>query len=121
MRRISTPSHFRTTAILVVLHFIHGFAFTGISSFSNSLEKSVKDKEFIEARTYVEHGYFADMAFERSIENTAYKFTTFKNVTFGRISMNHVSFTSCILKDSAFVNVKTSKTYFENATIDNCR
>ncbi|XP_044745626.1 synaptic vesicle glycoprotein 2B-like [Coccinella septempunctata] len=121
IRKISTPTHFRVTLLLAILHLIYGFVYVGISSFSVSLLKEYKNQEFFSSRTYVQHEFFTDTAFNRSIENVEYKFTTFKNVSFSHINLNHVLFTSCIFDDSEFVNVKTSKTYFEHVTVQNCR
>ncbi|KAL3287601.1 hypothetical protein HHI36_002069 [Cryptolaemus montrouzieri] len=121
IQRISTPTHFRSTLLLAVLHLIFGFIYMGVSSFSVSLLKEYKNQDYFSERTYIEHEFFTDMVFNRSKENVEYKNTVFKNVTFYHTVLNHVLFSSCIIEDSEFNNVKTSKTYFEHVTIKNCK
>ncbi|KAK9872516.1 hypothetical protein WA026_017983 [Henosepilachna vigintioctopunctata] len=121
IQKISTPTHFRATVVLAILHLLFGFVYMGISSFSVALLKEYKNEDYFSERAYLEHEFYTDMVFNRSKENVEYKYTVFKNVSFYHISLNHVLFSSCIIEDSEFINVKTSKTYFEHVTIKNCK
>ncbi|KAJ3637116.1 hypothetical protein MTP99_000599 [Tenebrio molitor] len=120
-QRISSPTHFRTTLLLAALHLIVGFTYMGISAFSTSMIKQIKDQEYYSDRQYIFNRNFTGIVFNTTLENLQYKNTSFKNVTFKHINLNHVDFQNCTVDEAEFINVKTSITFFENSTIKNSR
>ncbi|KAJ3648424.1 hypothetical protein Zmor_020229 [Zophobas morio] len=120
-QRISSPTHFRTTLLLAALHLIVGFTYMGISNFSTSTIKEIKDEEYNLNRKYIFNKNFTGVVFNNTMENLEYVNTTFKNVTFKHINLNHVRFQNCTVDEAEFINVKSSITSFKNSTIKDSR
>lgn len=121
MQRVSSPTHFRITMILAGLHFILGFGYNGISSFSTALIREMNDQEYYSSTTQISNFNFTDSLFNTTIENVQYNESMFKNTTFRHLNLNHVKFLNCVFEDVEFTNVKSSISTFENCTIKNCR
>lgn len=93
----------------------------GISNFSTSMIKQIKDQEYFSERKYILNKNFTGVIFNNTLENVQYKNTLFKNVTFKHINLNHVEFLNCTIDEAEFINVKSSITCFKNSTIKDSR
>lgn len=120
-RRISSPAHFRTTALLALLHLLLGFVYMGISSYSSAMIKDMNDQEYNAMRKYIVHASYVDRVFDATIENIEYRDSLFKNVTFKNLELRHVEFVNCVFDEAEFTNVKSSITYFLNTTVRDSR
>ncbi|KAF2904022.1 hypothetical protein ILUMI_02159 [Ignelater luminosus] len=120
-QRISSPSHFRTTLLLATLHLILGFVYMGISTFSYSRIREMKELNYFSMKRYLNNVNYTGYTFNTTIENVQYKESIFKNVSFAHLDFNHVEFVNCLFEEAEFSNVKSSITYFENSTIKDSR
>ncbi|XP_019877927.2 synaptic vesicle glycoprotein 2B-like isoform X2 [Aethina tumida] len=121
LQRISSPMHFRTTLLLAVLHLLLGFTYMGVSTFSWSYIKQLRDQEYKSSRQFVENATYTGLTMNSTIENVQYKNSVFRNMSFTHMSLNHVEFLNCTIDETEFMNVKASVSRFEDSVIKNCR
>ncbi|KAF7267284.1 hypothetical protein GWI33_019474 [Rhynchophorus ferrugineus] len=119
-QKVSSPIYFRTTLLLATVHFLVGFIYTGISTFSSTLIKELREREYLMRKKFVEGQNFTGK-FNETIENVFFRDCAFDNVTFAHLNLIHVNFWNCSVQSSEFVNVKTSVMTFENSVINNSR
>nr|CAI5860033.1 unnamed protein product [Callosobruchus analis] len=51
-QRVSSPTHFRTTLLLASLHFLLGFLYMGVSTFSSTIIKDLREHEYFLHKQY---------------------------------------------------------------------
>ncbi|CAH2007800.1 unnamed protein product [Acanthoscelides obtectus] len=120
-QRVSSPTHFRTTLLLASLHFLLGFLYMGISAFSSTIIKDLREHEYFLHKQYVTNDNFSRIYVNHTMENVEYRSTTFSNATFSHMNLNHVDFVNCTIEDSEFNSVKASVSYFKDTTIKDSR
>lgn len=89
----------------------------GITTFSSSKIKEIKDDEYRLQKKHIVNVNYSGIVFNSTIENAEYRDTTFQNVTFYHMQFNHVDFINCNFDETEFANVKSSITYFYNSTV----
>ncbi|XP_030760231.1 synaptic vesicle glycoprotein 2B-like isoform X2 [Sitophilus oryzae] len=119
-QKITSPIHFRTTVLLATLHFLIGLIYMGMSTFSSTLIKELREREYLGQKKFVEGQNFTGN-FTDTIENVYFKDCRFDNVSFTHVNLIHVNFWNCTVEYSEFINVKTSVLTFENSFIRNSR
>ncbi|CAH0552105.1 unnamed protein product [Brassicogethes aeneus] len=121
LQRISSPIHFRTTLLLAALHLLLGFIYMGVSTFSWSYIKHLRDEEYRSSRQFFDNVTYTGITINDTIDNVQYSNSVFRNMTFTNMGLNHVEFYNCTLEDTEFFNVKASVLRFDISTIKNCR
>lgn len=117
IQRIASPTHYKTTILLATIHLLLGFTFMGITTFSSSKIKEIRDDEYRLLKKHIVNAQYNGTFFNTTLENTQFKDTYFKNVTFHHMQFSHVDFIGCNFEEAIFSNVKSSITYFYNSTI----
>ncbi|XP_023311112.1 synaptic vesicle glycoprotein 2B-like [Anoplophora glabripennis] len=120
-QRVSSPTHFRTTLLLATLHLLLGFLYMGVSTFSTTIIKDLREQEYYLHRQYINNVDYYGVTINKTIENVQYQNTVFRNVTFTHINLNHVDFLNCTIEESEFISVKASVSYFKSSIIKDCR
>ncbi|KAG5888000.1 hypothetical protein JTB14_016624 [Gonioctena quinquepunctata] len=118
---VSCPTHFRRTLLLASFHFLLGFLYMGVSTFSSTIIKELRDQEYFANKQYVANETFTGVVFNSTIENVRYGNVSFKNATFTHMNLNHVEFVNCTVEESEFINVKASVSYFKDSVIKDSR
>ncbi|XP_066249429.1 synaptic vesicle glycoprotein 2B-like isoform X1 [Euwallacea similis] len=114
--KIFSPIYFKTTIILAILHLICGFASMGVSTFSTSMIKELREWEYLEQKRFVENQSFSGF-YNDSLENVFFKDCTFHDCVFSQMNLVHVNFWNCTIRKSKFFNVKTSILSIENSVV----
>ncbi|XP_060529867.1 synaptic vesicle glycoprotein 2C-like [Cylas formicarius] len=118
--KIFSPARFRITILLATVHLLVGLVYMGISTYSTTLIKEEREREYGSHRKFVQDVSFGG-TFNETIENLQYKDCLFRRVTFAHINLNHVEFLNCTFEEAEFINVKTSVSFFEYSIIRDSR
>lgn len=119
-QKVSSPMHYRTTLLLAALHLICGFVCMGISTFSMSMMKELREQQYLAQKKFVQNQNFSGL-YNETMENVFFKDCLFQDATFTHMNMIHVNFWNCSVYNSEFLNVKTSVFSFESSVITNSR
>ncbi|CAG9860560.1 unnamed protein product [Phyllotreta striolata] len=120
-QRVSSPMHFRTTLLLAALHFLSGFLYMGVSAFSASVLKHLKEDDYFLHRQHVRDTNYTGGHFNATVENVLFENVIFKNATFAHMNLIHVDFVNCTVDESEFINVKASVSFFTESLIKDNR
>ena len=95
--------------------------FYGLSLYFPEHVKLLKGEDYDRRASTVANATYADLLLNTSIENANYVWSTFHNVRFEKLILNHVLFDGCHFDNVSFVNVKSSQSLFRNSTLSRCQ
>lgn len=93
------------------LVFWFDISFYGLSLWFPEYVKLLKGQDYDRQATTIVNAEYSNVQFNRSIENMIYMNSYFTNVSFERLTLNHVIFDQCDFNRVSFTNVKSSRRY----------
>ncbi|XP_076065847.1 synaptic vesicle glycoprotein 2C-like [Oratosquilla oratoria] len=114
------PPQMHTTIILLVVWFTIAFGFYGLSVWFPEYIKLLQSEEYKKHEKVIDYEVYEGNVFESTrFDNVHYTYTIFNNVTFKSVVFNHVLFDNCVIFDSLFSDVRSSRTFFRNTEFYN--
>ncbi|CAG9813745.1 unnamed protein product [Phaedon cochleariae] len=118
---VSCPANFRSTLLLASLHFLLGFLYTGLTTYTSAIMQDQRDHKYFSDKQYISNENYTGVVFNSTLENREYQNALFKNATFTHLLLNHVGFVNCTVIESEFIDVKASVSYFKDSSIIDSR
>ncbi|CAG2066035.1 unnamed protein product, partial [Timema podura] len=115
------PPNLRVTSVLLVLWFTAAFGYYGLTIWFPDYIKQLKVDQYTENTNVTFNATFVGVSFNTSIENVHWMSSSFIDCRFHHLILSHVTFSNCTLEKVEFSNVKSSRTYFKDSLIQDCR
>nr|CAD7585942.1 unnamed protein product [Timema genevievae] len=115
------PPNLRVTSVLLVLWFTAAFGYYGLTIWFPDYIKKLKVDQYTENTNVTFNATFVGVSFNTSIENVHWMSSSFIDCRFHHLILSHVTFSNCTLEKVEFSNVKSSRTYFKDSLIQDCR
>nr|CAD7198293.1 unnamed protein product [Timema douglasi] len=115
------PPNLRVTSVLLVLWFTAAFGYYGLTIWFPDYIKQLKVDQYTENTNVTFNATFVGVSFNTSVENVHWMSSSFIDCRFHHLILSHVTFSNCTLEKVEFSNVKSSRTYFKDSLIQDCR
>ncbi|XP_067003158.2 synaptic vesicle glycoprotein 2B [Anabrus simplex] len=115
------PPHLRVTAVLVVLWFAAAFGYYGLTLWFPEYIKLLKERQYQMNRKLLTGEEYNNFTFSTSVENVRWNASNFTDGRFNHLTLSHVTFDNCSLENVEFANIQSSRTYFRDSVIKDCK
>nr|CAD7441265.1 unnamed protein product [Timema bartmani] len=100
--------------------YVH-YSYYGLTIWFPDYIKQLKVDQYTENTNVTFNATFVGVSFNMSIENVHWMSSSFIDCRFHHLILSHVTFSNCTLEKVEFSNVKSSRTYFKDSLIQDCR
>nr|CAD7405370.1 unnamed protein product [Timema poppensis] len=100
--------------------YIH-YRYYGLTIWFPDYIKQLKVDQYTENTNVTFNATFVGVSFNTSVENVHWMSSSFIDCRFHHLILSHVTFSNCTLEKVEFSNVKSSRTYFKDSLIQDCR